>query len=114
MVEAPGEPGDNYYDLQVPSRTGGALGDWRVERARLEHRHRQRLLKRKPRYLSYSQSSLAVQELGLSTKEEWFEWVELGERLSPYVPSDPESYYKKTGEWLGWSLWLTGSYRGMT
>ena len=92
----------------LPTRVGGVRGDWRIERARLEWIERRAILQRKLRYGSFAQSSAIVQVHGLSTREEWLDWLELGEGRSPYVPSDPETYYGNRGEWLGWRIWLTG------
>ena len=93
---------------KLPGRIGGSSGDWHVERARLQHKHEQQIRTRKARYPRFATSSNIVQMQGLSTKEEYFEWLEQGEGLSPYVPRDPERYYKERGEWLGWRAWLTG------
>lgn len=46
--------------------------------------------------------------MGLSSKQEWDDWLDLGEGWSPYIPRDPEGYYTERGEWLGWHIWLTG------
>ena len=92
----------------VPNRIGGPAGDWRIERARLEQRHSEAVLRRKPRYGTFALSSGIVQRLGLSTKEEWIEWLEWGGKKGPYVPRDPEEYYGRRGSWLGWTIWLTG------
>ena len=94
--------------VDVPTRVGGSQGDWRVERARLQQRRTEDVLKRKPRFGSFAQTSAHVQALGLSSKEEWLAFLELGERRSPYIPSDPEAYYQPRGTWLGWRIWLTG------
>ena len=96
---------------RVPARVGGVNGDWRVERARLEQRHIEAVRRRKPRFLSFAKTSAMVQPLGLSTEDEWLEWLELGEGWSPYVPRDPKSYYEERGTWLGWRIWLTGGDR---
>lgn len=94
---------------KVPCRIGGGMqGDWRVERARLVEKERQRIVRRKPRFGSFAQSSAYAQTLGLRTRDEWFEWLEMGEKSNPYCPSDPEGYYRKRREWLGWRCWLTG------
>jgi hypothetical protein len=93
--------------LEVP-RVGGAEGNWRVNRARLMHRHTAEVGKRRARFLPFAASSAWVQRLGLRTKEEWEDWLDLGEGWSVYVPSDPETYYRARGEWLGWCAWLTG------
>ena len=95
-------------DSDVPCSIGGPDEDWRVSRARLTQRHSEGVLRRERRFLSFSQSSNFAQTLGITTKDEWNEWLELGEGWSPYVPRDPEAYYSKRGEWLGWRLWLTG------
>ena len=95
---------------KVPDSIGGADSDWRVERARLVQRHSEAVLRRKPRFASFAASSGIVQRLGLSSKEEWYEWLDLGEGWSPYVPKDPEAYYGRQGSWLGWTIWLTGEH----
>ena len=92
-----------------PGSIGGLSGDWRVERARLVEQHAASVRRRKPRFLPFAQGSSFAQTLGLTSKEDWYEWLELGEGQTPYVPRDPESYYVARGEWLGWHTWLTGS-----
>ena len=47
------------------------------------------------------------------TKEEWEEWNSRNQEAFPYIPPDPEDYYKKRGVWLGWSFW-TGASDGDT
>ena len=53
-----------------------------------------------------------MQRLGLATEEEWLDWLDFGEGndfgLWPYVPRSPKVYYGERGEWLGWTIWLTG------
>ena len=98
-------------DPAVPDGIGGASGDWRVNRAQLVEQHGQSVRRRKPKYLSFTKTSAIVQSLGLSTKEEFEDWYELGEwgGMGAYVPlRDPESHYRERGEWLGWHSWLTG------
>ena len=82
---------------------------WRVERARLEQSHSNSLRQRPRRYLSFSQASNWAQTLGLQSKREYYEFLEMGEGLSSYVPRDPEQYYSEKGTWLGWIMFLTGS-----
>lgn len=89
----------------VPAR----VRDWRVDKARLSYRHSQQILKRRPRFLPYAQACAVAQALGLSSKDEWEEWLELGEDRTPYVPSDPEAVYSRAGTWLGWRAFLTGA-----
>lgn len=50
---------------------------------------------------------------GWKNKEDWLEWLEQGEGMSQYIPSDPEKYYGpggrgggKEGVWRGWDYWL--------
>ena len=100
---------DDSSEDEVPRSLGGSDSDWRVERARLDHQRSKQLRARPPRYPPFAISSNIVQTLGLSTRDEWLEHLELGEGRSPYVPTDPETYYTQRGEWLGWRAWLTGS-----
>ena len=93
---------------RIPGRVGGAAGDWRIERSRLDHQQSARVRRRAPRYPSFAASSAVAQSLGLSSKEEWEDWLELGEGWSPYLPRDPERYYTERLQWLGWTQWLTG------
>eukprot|EP00960_Hanusia_phi_P059438 764165-Hanusia_phi.AAC.3 len=39
------------------------------------------------------------------TKEEWDDWIRQNKETFPYIPPDPEDYYKNRGVWLGWSFW---------
>lgn len=96
-ADAPAQP-------EVPCYTD----DWRVQRARLEEANSKRVRARKPKFLPISAASAVAQQLGLQTKEEWEEWLELGEGRTPYVPSDPESVYSRQGSWIGWRAFLTG------
>ena len=94
---------------KVPSRVGGMdNGGWLIERARLEQRRSDEILRRKPRYASFATTCAMVQALGLSTEEEWLEFQSLGEYRSPYIPTNPKEYYEERNAWLGWKMWLTG------
>jgi hypothetical protein len=56
---------------------------------------------------------------GWQSKEDWVEWLQQGEGMSQYIPSDPEAYYGPggrgggvEGKWRGWDYWLgTGEYK---
>ena len=56
---------------------------------------------------------------GWKSKEDWLEWLQQGEGVSQYIPTDPESYYGpggrgggKDGVWRGWDYWLgVGEYK---
>jgi len=47
-----------------------------------------------------------------SSQEEWEEWVNLGEELSPYIPTRPDEYYSSTGQWKGWQYFFARNSRG--
>ena len=86
--------------------------DWqslqiRIGRMRLEEENRRIFLKSRPRHLPYEQSRRWVQAQNMwNSKEEWYEWVALGENLSAYIPSDPEVYYKGLKSWISWDDYL--------
>jgi len=56
---------------------------------------------------------------GWKSKEDWMEWLQQGEGVSQYIPTNPESYYGpggrgggKEGVWRGWDYWLgVGEYK---
>ena len=78
-----------------------------IVRMRLEEGNKRRFLKSRPAKFSYEQSKRWVQDQNMwHSKEDWYEWVELGENLSPYIPSDPEVYYKVSGSWIDWDDYL--------
>ena len=81
---------------------------WRLERARLDRQHSREVLRRQPRHLPYAGASAFAMTLGLSSQDEWNEWLELGEGRTPYCPSDPETYYRAQGTWISWKAFLTG------
>ena len=64
-----------------------------------------------------SKAKLHSKSVHIST--DWIEWLQQGEGISQYIPTDPESYYGpggrgggKDGVWKGWDYWLgTGGYR---
>jgi hypothetical protein len=86
--------------------------DWeslqiRIARMRLEEENKRRFLKSRPVKLPYDQSKKWVQAQNMwNSREEWYEWVGLGENLSAYIPSDPEAYYKGLGSWIDWDNYL--------
>ena len=78
-----------------------------IERLRLEEQNTRRFLKAKPAKLSYEQCKKWAQHQNMfDTKEEWFEYINTGENLCSYVPSDPETYYKDKGTWISWNDFL--------
>jgi len=48
------------------------------------------------------------QNFGFESREEWEEWVSRGEGLSPYIPTRPDEFYSRLGQWRGWSFFLRG------
>ena len=78
------------------------LNQKRLEDAWMDARKRS-----KPRYLSYrSCSEWAKHQNMWKNKEEWMEWIGMGEGKPSLVPSDPESYYVKQGTWISWKDFL--------
>lgn len=81
--------------------------EWRVQRSRLTHYNTLKILRRKPRYLSYDEASKWVQKMGQwTTESDWQAWLASGEKRNPYLPNDPKKYYGD--EWQGWAHFLTG------
>ena len=92
-----------------PDEVPNSVLNWRVERSRLSHACSQEIFRRRARYLPFARASSWAQTLGLSSKEDWLEWLEQGEDRTAYVPMDPEAYYLVQGSWLGWKIFLTGA-----
>ncbi len=79
---------------------------WRVERARLEEQHNRAIRQRKRIFLSYVDACMWARRMGFSNKEEWDEWIDLGEKRTPYITRDPQTYYEEQGTWRGWDHFL--------
>lgn len=81
---------------------------WRVEKLRLEEANKRRFLKSRPRFLPYEECQKWVQAWGerWTSAEEWNEWIEAGEKRNSYIPSRPEEYYTRTGDWVSWEEFL--------
>jgi len=74
---------------------------------KLEESHRRSFLKSKPRKLSYKEASIWVQRnLGADTKEEFDDLVANGNVRTPYIPKQPETFYKDQGTWISWDHFL--------
>jgi hypothetical protein len=79
----------------------------RIARMRLEEENKRRFLKSRPAKLPYAQCKQWVKAQNMwHSKEEWYEWVNLGESLSAYIPSDPEAYFSRQGTWISWEDYL--------
>lgn len=44
--------------------------------------------------------------LGVETKEEYYDLVANGNLRTPYIPKEPERYYKLSGTWISWHHFL--------
>jgi len=65
------------------------------------------------RFLSFSECCKWVQiNLDFKSADEWYEWVSLGEGLSPYIPTRPDEVYSRQGKWRGWDYFLQGIVNG--
>ena len=99
--------GSKEYDSEK-----GNSADWeslqiRIARMRLEEGNKRRFLKSRAAKLSYEQCKQWAQAQNMwSSKDEWYEWVDLGENLSAYIPTDPEAHYKRIGTWIDWNDFL--------
>lgn len=82
----------------------------RVNRMQLEEDHFRRILKSRPRKLPYEECAKWVQAWGnrWESKEEWLEWIEMGEKRNTYIPNRPDEYYGRLGKWQGWDHFLFG------
>ena len=78
--------------------------DWRIQRLRLEEANKKRFLKSGPRFLPYDDVKKWVQAWGerWTTEEEWKEWIAAGEKRNSYIPSRPDEYFTRTGDWVSW------------
>ena len=77
-------------------------------RMQLEGRFSRSVTQRVRRYLPYAQAARWARGLGLSTEQDWLDWVGLGEGKNTYVPSRPGDYYGGRGEWISWAHYLVG------
>ena len=85
----------------------------KVENARnaLEEQHTKSFLKRRPIKLPYKEARKWVQaNLGVDTKEEFEDFVAMGYIQTPYIPKNPEKYYRYTKEWISWHHFLKGIF----
>jgi hypothetical protein len=80
---------------------------WRVERLRLEEQNTKRFLKAGPRFLPYDECRKWVQAWNRwDCEEDWKNWIAMGEKRNPYIPSEPDLYYGRLGEWISWEHFL--------
>ena len=81
----------------------------RIERARLTEQYQASFRRRKRIFLPYNDACAWAQAMAFDCKEDWLAWINRGEKRTPYIPSDPETYYTSTGAWQGWSHFLNGT-----
>ncbi|GMH53607.1 hypothetical protein TrLO_g213 [Triparma laevis f. longispina] len=80
---------------------------WRIERYRLEFRRMKSILTSSPRHVPYEAAKAWVQAQNMwKTQEEWWDWIASGEKHTFYIPSDPETHYRRVGGWEGWDVFL--------
>lgn len=60
---------------------------------------------KKKRFRSYADSKAYAQSLGFTNKTQWLQFVTKGTKPED-VPSRPDVYYNKTGEWFTWREFL--------
>lgn len=79
----------------------------RVARMRLEEENKRRFLKSRPAKLSYDKCKQWAQAQNMwHSREEWYDWIDQGEGLSAYIPSDPETFFARQGTWISWDDFL--------
>jgi hypothetical protein len=102
---------DDYYYYGDDMDTKGLVLDdlhWRVVKLRLEEQNTRRFLQSTPRFLPYEECRKWVQAWGKrwESEQDWIEWIAMGEKRNPYIPSAPDRYYGKLGQWKGWDHFL--------
>lgn len=110
------EDDDSDYDSDGESYEGGDLDtpsivledlSWRVDKLRLEEANKKRFLKSRPIFLPYEECRKWVAAWGRwSSEGEWNDWIDMGEKRNSYVPSCPDEYYGRRGEWISWAHFL--------
>jgi len=79
----------------------------RIARKKLHDRWFQTRLKAKSVHLPFDEAVKWVRAMERwDSKEEWEDWIAMGEKKNAYIPSNPEKYYGERGEWKGWDHWL--------
>jgi len=100
---------DKALSKEIQQRHEGML----IEKTRcaLEEQNKRSFLKSRPRKLPYQEARLWVQKtLGVETKEEWDDFLEMGYIKSSYIPNNPEEYYTLSRQWISWNHFLKGTF----
>jgi hypothetical protein len=107
--------GDDHLNGKNTNSDGGEDASmldelsWRAAKIRLEDAHTQSFLRRKPLKLRYTDARRWVQaNLGAATKDEFKDMVANGNVRTPYIPKNPSTYYRETGDWISWDHFLNG------
>ena len=80
---------------------------WRVAKMRLEEENTRRFLKARPRFLPYEECRKWVQAWSRwQNEEDWRDWIAMGEKRNSYIPSEPDVYYGRLGQWISWEHFL--------
>jgi hypothetical protein len=102
------EKEDEEEDLLFFGESGMIIDDlnWRVTKLKLEEENKRRFLKAKPRFLPYEDCRQWVIAWGgrWKSKEDWSDWIDMGEKRNSYIPSRPDEYYGK--RWISWDHFL--------
>lgn len=101
---------EDFGEGDVGDDSGVTIEDlnWRVQKLRLEEENKRRFLKAKPRFLPYDDCMRWVQAWGQrwTSEEDWSDWIAMGEKRNSYIPSRPDEYYGRLGEWISWEHFL--------
>ena len=105
MDDEEGESYSCYYDQKRVPWEDELY--YRINQKRLEDAWINSRIKGRPRFLSYQRCSTWAKAQNMwATKEEWVEWIAMGEGKPSIVPSDPERHYSMCGTWISWEDFL--------
>jgi len=111
--DLPDQSDDGSLSKEVKKRAEKIMVE--KERERLEKANFLKRLRSKPRKLPYADARKWVQaNLGVDTKAEFFDLVANGNLRTPYIPKNPEKYYKDTRDWISWEHFLSGLFDDKT
>ena len=105
MEDEEGESYSCYYDQKRVPWEDELY--YRINQKRLEDSWIYSRIKSRPRFLSYQRCSIWAKDQNMwATKEDWEEWIAMGEGKPSIVPSDPERHYSMCGTWISWEDFL--------
>lgn len=116
---------DNVFEAQQQEESSSFLGEdldtgavviqelsWRVQKLRLEEQNTQRFLRSQARFLPYNECRRWVQAFSRwETEDDWKQWISMGEKRNSYIPSRPDEYYGRLGQWYVGSGFLVVLFR---